>query len=425
MLIFFWGINKGYPEYLCMKINNLLGRSKKSLSSLCSSLYTFSIYSVYHPHYIYFNFSWCSSGKCQIIHWRQGHKDECYAPPVKSDFYSKLSKHEKDLSCGNDLEDENGLQSKSALLNGGTKTVDSNEASKVKHSNLEVELNAGNSSDSSKTGFTGFSSPVGYESSDDASMSDIISSNDSGRSDGHISDDAAHDKSRSSSTAEDVTISPKLSCSVDSFHSCSGSSELNHHDPACYADKTPGMVIIPSRSGNGSMRDDSFAEPSTKSSIFWEGTSDPVEATFNPCHASSQLDPNGNRCIDLSDSSLNCSADSSGSNIRGHASLLDSVPNNKINGESSSKRVDLCDASRFPSLKAERPRNMMSGCTSGLETETLRSLEDGSYICLRANVFSGSQEDTLSSESTHNASAGACERYVCNIMAPEVMIQNL
>lgn len=20
---------------------------------------------------------WCSSGKCQIIHWRQGHKDEC------------------------------------------------------------------------------------------------------------------------------------------------------------------------------------------------------------------------------------------------------------------------------------------------------------------------------------------------------------
>lgn len=38
---------------------------------------------------------YCSSGKCQIVHWRQGHKDEC-CPPIISEPLEKESNSNRD-----------------------------------------------------------------------------------------------------------------------------------------------------------------------------------------------------------------------------------------------------------------------------------------------------------------------------------------
>lgn len=41
--------------------------------------------------YLHFLLDYCSSGKCQIIHWRQGHKDECHPPQVDDDYNGQLT----------------------------------------------------------------------------------------------------------------------------------------------------------------------------------------------------------------------------------------------------------------------------------------------------------------------------------------------
>ncbi|KAK4788441.1 hypothetical protein SAY86_019760 [Trapa natans] len=331
------------------------------------------------------------SGKCQIIHWRQGHKDECCPPSINSDFTSKLSKQKRHFSCDINLKDESRPRSNSSLLDGEIETAG---PSKVKNTNFSDRPNSGNSSGSSDTGFTGFSSvPVSNESSDDASLYEGISSIDSGKSAGHLSDDAAHNMSR----IQGKTVSPKSS-------NLAGPVQLSHHDPACLADKAHGKVTVQSHLSNGIVPDDLIAEPSTNKSNFCEGMSGPSETTCSPHHVSSLMNPIGNKDINLSDPSLNYSDASSRSNTRGQAFLHNSIPTNKSNCETGLKRVVSYDASCLSFLKAERTTNMMSGRTSN----ALRSLKSESSIRLRANIPSGSTEVGLSSESIHNSSAGSC-----------------
>lgn len=354
----------------------------------------------------YFCFMWCSSSKCQIVHWRQGHKNECHPPATKSDFDHKLSNLKRDVSFYSNFEDETGLESKSAASpHHESNFVDSTEELILK-CNPKVYHNAENSSDSPDTGFTGFSaSSMSNESSDDVSTCDSISSIDSGKS-----DDVA--KNKTGSSAENVdpanTVSPKFVGLVDSSDS-SGLRELNHRNPAFYAGQNQSRAAGPSNLGDKSMQDASVIDPPTKSAFFCKVALDPAELTAQPCHPAASVNPNRNRVNNLSNLGLNCSAISSGSNISGQTLLHDPLPNEMGNSESNSRL-----------LKTERSWKMRcdSACSSDLST----SVEPGSSISLRVNIPSGSQRDAPSSESLCNSLAGGCRRYLNIVMALTILL---
>ncbi|XP_031392003.1 ubiquitin carboxyl-terminal hydrolase 18-like isoform X2 [Punica granatum] len=292
------------------------------------------------------------SGKCQIIHWRLGHKDECRPPATKSDIDDKILKHEQDVSCGSKLEDESRLQSKSAaLFHGDSISADSTEASKVKRRSLKADF---------------------------------------------IADDAANDKSRTSSCANNVdqakTISQKFASLVDTVGSCSGVSGFNQTNPVSSAGQVQCKLTSPPSSANGSMRDSSAAEPSRSSTSFWERALDPSLPTGLLRKTSVPSTADGSRTNNVSDSSLNYSVNSSGSNIVEKASLHDPAPKNKDNSESILESVDTCNESNSLSLKSERSSYMRIDSTLG--SESFRSSEAKSSISLQSNISSGSRKDT-------------------------------
>lgn len=74
------------------------------------------------------NISNCSSGKCQIIHWRQGHKDECCPPrttvPLREgiDFVAVVASRNQFENCARDSE----MEGKSEVSSRASSVVDDN-----------------------------------------------------------------------------------------------------------------------------------------------------------------------------------------------------------------------------------------------------------------------------------------------------------
>lgn len=293
----------------------------------------------------------------------------------------------------------------------------------MKHSNVEV-CNAGSSSVSSGTGFSGFSaSSVCNESSDDVSICDSISSNGSGNLDEKLSDNVAYDMSKTSSSAEDADKAKKISPKFASLMNSSGSSGLSESrqlDPALCAGQAQRKGASQSSLGNGSTQHDLVVEPSTSSATFWEGALDPAEPTDHPHRASASVNLVGNRVNNLSNFSFSSSANSSGGSIREQALLDGPVPNEKDNIESTLERVNSCNVLSSRSLKSERTRKMRSDSTDG--SDLLRSAEAGSSISLRANGPSASQKESLRSESLCNSSAGDCRRYIKIVMNVAILL---
>lgn len=65
-----------------------------------------------------FTIFFCSSGKCQIIHWRRGHKDECQPPIATTQFEEKSDfSGELESQHGNEFEIENEFKTSSLMDN--------------------------------------------------------------------------------------------------------------------------------------------------------------------------------------------------------------------------------------------------------------------------------------------------------------------
>ncbi|KAF2299780.1 hypothetical protein GH714_003322 [Hevea brasiliensis] len=128
------------------------------------------------------------SGKCQIIHWRQGHKEECCPPSATSHINDdggnssqKLAKQDQDDIY--DSRNGNAPVKTSSEVHVLSNTSSTQGDPHVKGDDIKVgsvgDTEGTSISESLGTSFSGFStSPAGGESSDDVSVSESISSND-------------------------------------------------------------------------------------------------------------------------------------------------------------------------------------------------------------------------------------------------------
>ncbi|CAJ1971680.1 unnamed protein product [Sphenostylis stenocarpa] len=241
---------------------------------------------------------WYCSGKCQIVHWRRGHKDECH-PPIPTfqtdDLVSDIGKKVAEP-------DYHGIPEQSPQTE-STEYVTSSDRScsdisRAKDYSAQVEsLQEGNltgsNSELSSNSFSGFSASTGAsESSDYSSVCESIISNEHERSGEHIFVDRTHDISDTTSShnsiGESIPLSPKFVSLVDSVDGYPAMQVRHGHG------KEESKLTSDSRSGLR-MRKGTTIEPSKVSSEFWNKTLDSMrikdDTNSNPLPSQSDSPP--------------------------------------------------------------------------------------------------------------------------------------
>ncbi|KAK7301113.1 hypothetical protein RJT34_11974 [Clitoria ternatea] len=226
------------------------------------------------------------SGKCQIVHWRQGHRDECRPSSTShqsNDLASDLGKKVVEPHYSQ-IHDEKS-QIESTVYTSSEKSPLSDESrSKISHAKDDITrvepLREGNIADSnselSSNSFSGFSTSTSAgESSDDSSVCESITSNEHERSEGNIFVDPIHDISHTTSNCNDmdvsIPVSPKFATLVDSVDGYSTKHKLNSVRPGFGKGESE---LVSNGSSGLSMRKGATIEPSTVSSGFWNKTHD-------------------------------------------------------------------------------------------------------------------------------------------------------
>lgn len=271
---------------------------------------------LYLPHlYIFI----LSSGRCQIIHWRKGHKDECHPPAANADLDWKTRKHAQNVNYTNVF--DNGDSVPTTKFHPGpiqTHVECFAELSHVKHNN---SFRAECYSLSSGASFSG--SSANNKTTDDSS-SESISSNDSGNSDRCESNDTEKEMLKISFIAKDEqqpeVLTPKFARLDDSVNSYSGSVGSDKQS-ALFSDKRDQHKVS---LDSVQQHDDSIVEPSVTSSGFWESALGPEELA-NGLHASLPPINKGIQDNKLLGSTLGFSFNSSRSNSVGEEVLHDRV----------------------------------------------------------------------------------------------------
>ncbi|KAF2298735.1 hypothetical protein GH714_026334 [Hevea brasiliensis] len=247
-----------------------------------------------------------SSGKCQIIHWRQGHKEECC--PSNATYYVNDDGGNSSRNVAKEKQyDIYGGRNGHARIKTSSvghvlyKTGGNQGVPHVKGDVFEVDSFANtegtsSTSESLGTSFSGFStSSVGGESSDDVSFGESISSNDVSinksissnepRSDGQISSDTVPDVLESGLKRVDHAepLSPKFASLIDSVDSFNKFSKLNKSisrsndgESQCASTDITGLSI-------NTMHNGSITQPGKVSSGFWDRNLDSV-VTSNVVH---------------------------------------------------------------------------------------------------------------------------------------------
>ncbi|EEF48611.1 conserved hypothetical protein [Ricinus communis] len=225
------------------------------------------------------------SGKCQIIHWRQGHKEECRPASatyeINDDGGSSSQKVAKQEQC-DIYSDKCGsspiaTSSEAPLLFNSSST---RAVPLVKDDDIKVNSVADTSSisGSSRTSFSGFStSPTGGESSDDFSVGESISSNEIERSDGQISSDSATDELEPELNKVDQTkpVSPKFASLVDNVD-IKEMSKLKQGITLCNSGESQGVPSSTSGQRGSGMLESLMIQPGRVSSGFWDRSLDSV-----------------------------------------------------------------------------------------------------------------------------------------------------
>ncbi|XP_022732824.1 ubiquitin carboxyl-terminal hydrolase 16-like [Durio zibethinus] len=246
------------------------------------------------------------SAKCQIIHWRQGHKEECHPSATATDlnldegsdsgqkvieqaqygdrYEIKEKKHMKPTGTSSTEPASSSSTSSSVVLN-------------AKDDDIKVEFHADGegtnyASESSSASFSGFSSSAaGSESSDEVSVCESISSNEPDKLDRSASADGKLDTLSTASGVNNVDqtnpSSPKFARLVDSVDKVSKLNKLNQMKPdqsgksQCRATNSSGFGISGTCEG-------SIAEGGMLSSGFWGRTLESVASTIDADNESFQ-----------------------------------------------------------------------------------------------------------------------------------------
>ncbi|KAJ0239702.1 Ubiquitin carboxyl-terminal hydrolase 16 [Hirschfeldia incana] len=343
------------------------------------------------------------SGKCQIIHWRQGHKDECQ--PASITYYTD---DEKSDTEGLTHDETLLLHSEAATVpikdaivsNTSRSSEDVNGESAENKDDLIDKEEAVSVAETYGSSFSGFSSSPRNDSSDDTSVGECLSSSDSERSepllDAHVS--VASEETRFS-VIDDVPskpLSPKFVHLVESVDNLASLPKLSLLKPGGDAAKNQSQsssLLVPDRhpgSAHTRSANPKSVDPSLlKSSDFWGTALGSAECVIEKRDSSKSAEPGK--------SSLHISSGSSRDTLAGKVSenrkfisegtprAASGTPNfyDEVNRkERVAKRSDEAEISlpNSSSIKAARPLN-----PTVLSTVTLRkskSTSTGSGVVL-------------------------------------------
>ncbi|GAY41504.1 hypothetical protein CUMW_059960, partial [Citrus unshiu] len=257
------------------------------------------------------------SGKCQIVHWRQGHKDECQPPSISHEINDvgnftsqKAAEPDQSEAYGDRFKFESKLPAKPIQMSSEeSESSDRSSSSEVpqrKDDEVEVEFHADGEGasctyESSDASFSGFSaSHTSSESSDDVSVCESIISNESEKLDGPLSADITLDMLDNALNVKKLEerkpLSPKFAKLVDSVDNFTKLNRFCETKPGCSGD----LQCTPANSlGLGASHMNVNAERSTVSSSFWGRT---LEPKMDSCSDAALPDSNGASKSKLSDS---------------------------------------------------------------------------------------------------------------------------
>ncbi|KAM5575434.1 ubiquitin carboxyl-terminal hydrolase 16 [Rosa sericea] len=282
------------------------------------------------------------SGKCQIVHWRQGHRDNCQPARIvdtnvdgENDEGQKVTK--KNIETNADKfearQSTEKFSEEPAVPNPGCPP----EVQCVKDDDSEDEYLAdrkdtNSPSGSSATSFSGFSTSTNSSgSSDDVSVSESVSSFEPDRADAHQSANDTLDMLQTSFNLEQIDqsrpLSPKFASLVDSVDGFAKPSKSNQVKPSCNNGETEQISNTSSGVNHNGTREGPATESCTASSDFWGRALDSFESESDDhvsgsCVASkSKIAPSG--------SSLHISFDSS-----------TALPQHTVDSESSGSILD-------------------------------------------------------------------------------------
>ncbi|KAL0890978.1 hypothetical protein Bca101_014961 [Brassica carinata] len=247
------------------------------------------------------------SGKCQIIHWRQGHKDECH--PASISYNTDDEKSECDVKF---REENEGLTPDETLLlhiepvttvpvreailsnplispeDGGGESADNKDELMDKEEAVSVAETSGSS-------FSGFSSSPRNDSSDEISFCESSSSSDSEISEPPLDAPLSVESEETCfSNIDDVPskpLSPKFVQLVESANELAKLPKLSLHTPGGDAGQNPSQSssLV---SSVGTDRHPRSADPSLlKSSDFWGTALGSAERVSGNCDGSKSDEP--------------------------------------------------------------------------------------------------------------------------------------
>ncbi|KAJ6335437.1 hypothetical protein OIU78_012132 [Salix suchowensis] len=255
------------------------------------------------------------SGKCQIIHWRQGHKEECCPPPTTHHINDDGGNSGQRAAKQDQHDIYDGRYEKRPIETFSVESAVSDSScspgvSLLKDDDIIVDSvldteGADSISESPGTSFSGFSTPTGSpffgfsarsngESSDSVSVSESISSNETEGSERQTPADIAPDTLESSLNKVDTTkpSSPKFATLVDSIDTFNKLSKSNQSEP--HGNDRESQCSSRFSSHNVSARnDETITKPAKVSSGFWGRTLDSVGSSSDDGDGSAPSNFNG------------------------------------------------------------------------------------------------------------------------------------
>lgn len=308
------------------------------------------------------SFFFSSSGKCQIIHWRQGHKEECR--PASIVYDSEDEKSDSDLRFREENEsvtiDETLLVHPEPVSIPRSEAIFSNPARSPEDENGDIADNkddlvdkeeAVSVAETSGSSFSGFSSSPRNDSGDEISRCESFSSSDSERSesplDAHVSAESEETCFDTIDDAPSKPLSPKFVHLVESVDNLASLPKLSLLKPG----GDVGQNQIQSSNLHSSVKDrhtGSADQSPLKSSDFWGTTLGSAEYHSENFH-SSKSDGPGKSSLHFS---FGSSRDTSASKVSGHrSSISEEAPRAAL--VTSSDEVNLKERKAKRSVEAE------------------------------------------------------------------------
>ncbi|XP_068313355.1 ubiquitin carboxyl-terminal hydrolase 16-like isoform X2 [Pyrus communis] len=341
------------------------------------------------------------SGKCQIVHWRQGHKEECRPSTivhqnidVGSDSGLKVTK--EDLETNTDK-----FQSRQSVEKSSEEPALPNphcfpDVECIRDDDSEDEFLAERkgtncTSDSAATSFSGFStSASSTESSDDVSVSGSVSSFEPDRSDGQPSANDAFDIQQIPFNVNNIDqskpSSPKFASLVDSVDGFAKLSKLNQVKPSINDEENVQRSNFSSGLNDSGMSECPVAESCTPSSDFWGNTLDSIGSKSDAQVSNSSVASNTK--ISDSGDSLHFSFNLSGSTAPplhrlGSKSRGTRLGDDLLDSSELSKSTHGADLSEKISGDAVKVKNSPSRNSKGLKKEDNESSSNSHALKFR------------------------------------------